>query len=81
MYRDQYTKQMYALERSKVTSMAKTESDNAIAGKPGMVNNPNEYAGRMRHRRNTFFGARYSILPVSGTPQQNYKMPATFKWF
>ena len=34
-----------------------------------------------RHRGNTFFGARYSYLPVSGTPQQNYKMPATFKWF
>ena len=31
------------------------------------------------HRGNTFFGARYSILLVSGT-QQNYKMPATFSF-
>ena len=36
---------MHALERSKVTSTAKIESDNAIADKPGIVNNPNEYAG------------------------------------
>ena len=33
------------------------------------------------HRGNTFLGARYSILLVSGTPQENCKMPATFKLF
>ena len=35
----------------------------------------------LRHRGNTFFRARYSILLVSGTHQQNYKMPATFSCF
>ena len=48
MLRDQYTKQMYAFERPKVTSMAKIESDIAIADKPGMVNKLNEYAGSPR---------------------------------
>ena len=33
MCRDQYTKQMYAFERPKVTSMAKIKSDIAIADK------------------------------------------------
>ena len=37
MCRDQYTKQMYAFERSKVTSMAKIESDIAMADKPRML--------------------------------------------
>jgi len=35
---------------------------------------------RKGHRGNTFYGARYSILLVSGTPYQNYKIPATSTW-
>ena len=34
MCRDQYTKQMYAFGRSKVTSVAKIESDIVMADKP-----------------------------------------------
>ena len=36
MCQDQYTKQMYAFERSKATSMAKLESGIAMADKPRM---------------------------------------------
>ena len=42
MCRDQYTKQIYAFERSKVTLMAKIESDIAMADMPRMVNKLNE---------------------------------------
>ena len=38
MCRDQYTKQMHAFEKSKATSLAKIESDNAIADKLRKVN-------------------------------------------
>ena len=48
MCQDQYTKQMYAFERSKVTSMAKIERDIAIAYKARVVNKLNEYAGNPR---------------------------------
>ena len=43
MCRDQCTKQMHAIEQSKVTSLAKIESDNhiAIVDKPRMVNKLN----------------------------------------
>ena len=41
MCRDQYTKQMRAFEKSKVTSLAKIESDNAIADKLRKVNKLN----------------------------------------
>ena len=42
MCRDQYSKKMYAFERCKVTSMARIESDIAMADKPRMVNKLNE---------------------------------------
>ena len=41
MCRDQYTKQRHAFEQSKVTSLAKIESDIAIADEPSMVNKLN----------------------------------------
>ena len=37
MYRDQRTKQMHAFEQSKVTSLAKIESDIVMVDKPRMV--------------------------------------------
>ena len=39
--RDRCTKQMHAFEQSKVTSLAKIESDIAIVDKPRMVNKLN----------------------------------------
>ena len=41
MCRYQCTKQMHAFEQSKVTSLAKIESDIAIVDKPRMVNKLN----------------------------------------
>ena len=41
MCRDQHTKQMHAIEQSKVTSLAKIESDIAIVDKPRMMNKRN----------------------------------------
>ena len=42
MCRDQCTKQMHTFQQSKVTYLAKIESDIAIVDKPTMVNKLNE---------------------------------------
>ena len=42
MCRDQCTKQMHTFQQSKVTYLAKIESDIAIVDKPRMVNKLNE---------------------------------------
>ena len=48
MCQDQCTKQMHAFEESKVTSLAKIESDTAIVDGPRMMNELNSWAGSPR---------------------------------